>query len=127
MSTSAKSIPFPTKLDQAVLITGIGAQFGAPENDSNASTDLCVLCSGFSQSTAGDITASSIGSCSYIKLIEGNGRYLDVPSHELTNGSPPLGSMDRNAAEHSASLDDQASMDVNFDVEDLKGRTGKKQ
>jgi len=72
-------------------------------------------------------TLSPTSSCSYIKLIEGNGRYLNLPGHDLTNGSSLLGSMERNVAEPSVSLDDQASMDVNFDPEDLIGRTGKKQ
>ena len=122
MSTSANLILLPTNLDQAVLIMGIGAQFSALEYDSNASTELCAPCSVISHSTAGHLTASPTSSCSYIKLIEGNGRYLDLPGHEITNGSSPLGSMERNAAEPSVSLDDQASMDVNFDLEDLIGR-----
>jgi len=127
MSTSANTILFSTKLDQAVLTIGIGAQFSAPEDDSNASTELCVPCSGISLSTTGDLMVSPTSSCSYIKLIEGNGRYLNLPGHDLTNGSSLLGSMERNVAEPSVSLDDQASMDVNFDPEDLIGRTGKKQ
>lgn len=127
MSTSANPILVLTNLDQAVLIMGIGAQFSASKNGSNASTELCVPCSSISYSTTGDLTASSTSSCSYIKLIEGNGRYLDLPGHEFTNGSLSLGSMERNTANPSVSLDDQASMGVNFDLEDLIGSTGKKQ
>jgi hypothetical protein len=125
MSTSANPILFSTNLDQAVLIMGIGAQFSASKNGSNATTELCVPPSRISYGTAGDLTASPTSSCSYIKLIEGNGRYLDLPGHEFTNGSLPLGSMERNTANPSVSLDDQDSMSVNFDPEDLIGRTGK--
>jgi hypothetical protein len=126
MPTSANPNLFSTNLDQAMLITGIGAQFSASENRSNDSTELFVPCSRISYSTAEDLTASPTSSCSYIKLIEGNGRYLDLPVHEFTNSSLPLGSMKRITANPSVSLDDQASMGVNFDLEDLIGRVGKK-
>lgn len=125
MSTSANPILFSTNLDQAVLIMGIGAQFSASGNGSNASTELCIPCSRISYSTAGDRTALPTSSSSYIKLIEGNGRYLNLPGHEFTNGSLPLGSMKQNTANPSVSLDDQDSMVVNFDPEDLIGRAGK--
>lgn len=125
MSTSANPIHFSTNLDQAVLIMGIGAQFGASKNGSNTSAEQCFPPSRISYGTAGDLTASPTSSSSYIKLIEGNGRYLDLPGHEFTNDSLPLGSMERNTANPSVNLDDQDSMRVNFDPEDLIGRTGK--